>query len=75
MYTLKETEKLVDRSFFLTWDGWDVKAINPKHDGYARPDGIFYNGKWSTFITIKANKEGLYDLPRKYSSNTGTARR
>lgn len=74
MYTLKEAEKIVARNFFLDWDGWNIKVIDPTKDGFCKPNGYYYNGKWSVARTIEPNQEGKYDIPRKYSRNIESTR-
>lgn len=74
MFTLAQADKIVDRNFFLRWNGWDIELIDPTKNGYNKPQGVFYNEQWCTMTTIKPNKEGLYAIPAKYSRVIRTAK-
>jgi len=68
--TLEQAEKLVENYDNLFWDGWDLVVVNPKINGYTKVSGIFFEGKWCVRKVIKADVQGLYEVPQRYKVNS-----
>lgn len=64
--TLKQTEKLASTNPNMFWDGWTLVVVNTKKDGYQDKNGIFFKGKWSVQHRIRLNKDGRFNVPRRY---------
>jgi hypothetical protein len=62
---LDTAEKIVDKNYFLHWDGWDILALKKTPSGQYRADGMRVGSAWYTVKRITPNEQG-WDVPNKY---------
>ena len=63
--SLEKMEKIVEKSKYLYWDGWDVISSYPSKKASTSKYGAYRNGEWQMQRRFRPSESG-WDIPERF---------